>query len=297
MATKRHTAQAPFTALLALPLLVGLAGTPVYAVEPPADAQVMYSNEWLKARLMTAYTLNRHLDPYTLRVDVQDGVATISGRVDNAVEHDLAIEIAKGVEGIREVEDRIRVQPMLAESSPELTDEERSGFAIQVSDATITASVKMRLLWNRHTDGLDIAVTTHRGAVTLEGVVDDAVKRDLAGEIAANTHDVRAVDNRLRIMAGSGPTVGQKVGKAVDKAGAVLSDTWITTKVNAVLGNSDEVDSTEIKVSTKDGVVTLDGRVASAFERTRAPEIVADVVGVRQVENRLSISERLSQGG
>lgn len=306
MSSKRYDQSRPNALPLALILTAGLAGSPVMAAQHPdtkaapqagTAEKVTYSDEQLEARLTTAYKLNRHLYRYPLAVEVTDGVAQVSGQVDNAVEHDLAVEIANGVDGITRVDNRIRVTPELAQSSPEPTDEASPGFARKVSDATTTASVKMRLLWNRHTDGLDIKVATSNGKVTLEGVVDSAVTRDLAGEIAANTHDVREVDNRLRLRDATvqQPTVGDKVGSAVDKAGETISDTWITTKVYASLDNNEEVESTGIKVSTSDGVVTLEGSVASETERLRAPEITANVAGVREIDNRLRVDPRLTQ--
>jgi osmotically-inducible protein OsmY len=306
MSSKRYDQSRPNALPLALILAVGLAGSPVMAAQHPVTKaapqagtaeKVTYSDEQLEARLTTAYKLNRHLYRYPLAVEVTDGVAQVSGQVDNAVEHDLAIEIANGVDGISRVDNRIRVTPELAQNSQEPIDQASPGFARKVSDATTTASVKMRLLWNRHTDGLDIKVATSNGKVTLEGLVDSAVTRDLAGEIAANTHDVREVDNRLRLRDATvqQPTVGDKVGSAVDKAGETISDTWITTKVYASLDNSDEVESTGIKVSTTKGVVTLEGSVGTEAERLRAPEITADVAGVHEIDNRLRVDPRLTQ--
>lgn len=296
MSDQRNERNGLYAGVLALALTGGLGA--VHAVAAETEAKEAPSDIWLESRLITAYTLNPHLSPLELDVSVDEGVATVSGRVDNAIEHDLALEIARGVEGIHKVMDEIRVKPVLVSDGREPSrekDEDGPGFAGSVKDATITASVKMRLMWNRHTDGLDIDVTTHQGRVTLEGVVADDVTRDLAGEIAGNTNDVREVDNRLRVSARTDESIGQKVGKAVDKAGEVISDSWITTKVYAQLDNDDVIDSTDIRVTTQEGKVTLSGRVGSEIERQRAPEIAADVTGVTAIENRLEVEERVSQ--
>ena len=76
-------------------LLTGLilAGSMAARAEEPTGSEA--DDLWIKARIVTAYTLNRHLNPFVLSVDVKGGVATISGAVESSIERDLAGEIAK----------------------------------------------------------------------------------------------------------------------------------------------------------------------------------------------------------
>jgi osmotically-inducible protein OsmY len=53
----------------------------------------------------------------------------------------------------------------------------------------------------------------------------------------------------------------------------------------------DTIKARDIKVSTKDGVVTLTGHVASTTERDRAVQLAKETEGVKQVKDELQIRE------
>src|SRR5690348_4336968 len=65
------------------------------------------SDAAIKAKIITVYTLNPQLNPFDFDVKVNNGVVSISGAVANTVEKDLAVEIAKGVDGVVRVDDSI----------------------------------------------------------------------------------------------------------------------------------------------------------------------------------------------
>jgi len=73
------------------------------------------------------------------------------------------------------------------------------------------------------------------------------------------------------------------------KAGAFANDSWITTKVKAMLAADDKVSALDVKVETSNGIVQLSGFVQSAQERTRAATIAAKVDGVRSVVNSIIV--------
>ncbi|HZG20185.1 MAG TPA: BON domain-containing protein [Herbaspirillum sp.] len=73
------------------------------------------------------------------------------------------------------------------------------------------------------------------------------------------------------------------------KAGAYIDDSVITAKVKAALVEDKQISSLKIKVSTKDGVVTLKGSVPSAELGQHALQLVAGVDGVRDVKSDLTV--------
>jgi len=79
---KRHSVK---SILAASTIAMAVAGMPVLAT-----AGDQPSGSWMKASLMTSYTLNRQLNPFKIDADVQNGVATLRGTVDSEVERDLA---------------------------------------------------------------------------------------------------------------------------------------------------------------------------------------------------------------
>jgi osmotically-inducible protein OsmY len=69
------------------------------------------SDEWLEKRIELDLSLNRNVNMGGLDVEVNDGVATLSGTVTSDRERRLAQQIADSINGIRQVQNKIRVEP------------------------------------------------------------------------------------------------------------------------------------------------------------------------------------------
>jgi hyperosmotically inducible protein len=72
------------------------------------------------------------------------------------------------------------------------------------------------------------------------------------------------------------------------RAGDAMGDAAITAKVKSALMADPDVKALQIDVDTKDGVVTLNGRVDQRTNVNKAVHIAQGVDGVRSVENHLS---------
>ncbi|KFN46124.1 BON domain-containing protein [Arenimonas metalli] len=160
-----------------------------------------------------------------------------------------------------------------------------------IDDATITASVKTRLLADERTKGFDINVDTVRATVKLTGGADSLESKLAAGKIAGEAEGVILVDNQL-IVAGEGTELRQdantatasgEVREAMDEAGDGADDAWITSKVKAQLLADAAVKGTKINVETKANVVTLTGVAESASARDMAIKLAAGTKGVKSV--------------
>jgi len=272
--------------------LASVGATGMAAGTPPktADTQVktttlpdQISDARREAQIWTTYATNPHLHAFDLKVEVKGNSATLNGKVQSDAAKDLAEQIALGVEGIKHVDNRLVVDA--AYEPPKRVAGERS-FGDVVEDATITASVKSKLLWNSHTDGLDIHVDTKNGQVTLTGSVASGTEKDLAGRIAKNTNDVVSVNNQLAVSGKPGTTTKAKdeIKTAATDTKEALSDGWITTKVKSSLMLTRDVDGMEISVTTNNGVVKLAGNVDSKTERERAIDVAQNVRGVKKVD-------------
>jgi len=147
---------------------------------------------FLEGRLVTAYTINRNLNPFDLSVDVTNQKATIGGTVETEAQRALAIEIAAGIDPITDVDNKINIKAGAEEEAERSVGE-------AVDDASTTAAVKTRLLSNDVTSGLTIDVDTRDSVVTLSGQVDTPVESDLATQIAMNTDGVTDVVNKLTV--------------------------------------------------------------------------------------------------
>lgn len=251
-----------------------------YAAESATHTLVDVRQEM---QIWTTYVLNPHLRAHNINVIVKDGKATLTGVVSEEVNKELAKEIAFGVNGIKEVDNQIKVVP--ESMTPQV--EPISSFADVVEDATITATVKLKLLWSRHVDGLKMTVMTKSGRVSLTGHADSVTAKEFAGRLALNTRGVVSVNNALVVSPDHTSRLDvtkDKVSAAATLAEQSISDAWITAKVKSTLIYSTNVSGSTVNVSTKAGVVTLTGKLRSSAEKALAVEIAENVRGVKSVD-------------
>ena len=122
-----------------------------------------------------------------ISVETKNGVVTLTGDVPNDTEKTKAEALAKNTEGVKRVQNEIKVTPE-ASSSKDVGE--------SLSDAAILAKLKAKLLADGIT-GTDVDV--NNGAVVLKGQVDDPQKKSKAEELAKNTSGVKDVKNELTI--------------------------------------------------------------------------------------------------
>ena len=152
----------PLSHALGIALMFGLA--PAIAAEKSLEQAVGEAR--LEGQIGTAILLNRHLNPFEISVDVEGDTAILTGTVDEAIDKELAGRVAMNAKGIARVDNRIAIDANTP-GRPRVDGQRDLGEVLE--DASITASVKSRLLWNELTDGLDIEVDTVDHRVTLTG--------------------------------------------------------------------------------------------------------------------------------
>lgn len=256
-------------------LLIGVA--PMHAMaDGDLSAQLREARQ--EGSIWTAITLNRHLNPFTIDVDVENGTAILTGQVESDIDRDLAEQVALGIDGIEKVDNQLKVD---AGTEPRQAGTERD-LAQRIEDATLTATIKSKLLWNSNTEGMDVNVDTRGGVVTLKGEARSPEAKELAGRLASNTDGVSDVNNLLSVSAAS--TAAARTQDRADQAGAAISDAWITSKVKASYLVSNNLDGLKIDVSTSDGMVRLAGQVPSSTQKELAVETARNIRGVRGVD-------------
>ncbi len=234
-----------------------------------------------EVQIWTTYALNPYLRGESLKATVKDGTAILSGNVHEGISKELAKEIALGVEGIKDVDNQIKVVSEVAVSNVK----PKNNFADTIDDATITAAVKSKLMWSKYTDGLKTTVVTKSGRVSLTGSADGAAAKDLAGRLAANTKGVVSVNNAL-IVFQENNSDKNIVAVAASDAERTVSDSWITTKVKSTLLFSSNVSGSEVEVTTRSGVVSLSGNLENGAEIALAIELAKNIRGVKRVDTK-----------
>lgn len=74
------------------------------------------------------------------------------------------------------------------------------------------------------------------------------------------------------------------------------SDERIEEEINETLARDPEIDASEIEVKVENGVVTLSGSVEEREQKRDVEDLVENVFGVREVENRLRVSRKETEG-
>ena len=268
----KHSRKLALSAAIAMTFFTGMKG----ALASEVSAEITEARQ--ETQIWTTYALSPYLRAHNIKVSVDNGKATLTGKVDEEVNKELAKQIALGVSGIKQVDNQLVVD---GDYTPEPTNTGRS-YGEMVDDASISTVVKSKLLWSKEAQGISVNVETKSGKVTLLGTADSAAAKELAGALANNTHGVVSVNNKL-VVDPSKTTVAQSVEKKSDKVEQVFSDSWITTKVKSTLMYSSNVNSSNISVSTKNGVVSLSGKVNSGAEHALALKLANNVRGVKSV--------------
>lgn len=130
-------------------------------------------------------------------VTTRDHVVTLTGEVNTPEEEARALQIARTTRGVSDVVDRIDVGPRPQAQAPATTSTESLGD--KLSDASLTATVKSKLLADPDTSGLRIDVDTKDKVVTLTGKVKSQAEKGQAVQIARNTEGVKSVTDKLTI--------------------------------------------------------------------------------------------------
>ena len=154
--------------------------------EPPTAN----SDAWLRDKVKVTLLFHRSVSAGTTEVDVKDGIVTLRGDAASQAQKELTTEYAKDVEGVKDVNNEMTVTK---------TPKKTRTAGEKIDDASITAQVKMTLLYHRSTSALNTKVRTKRGVVTLYGKAGNAAELNLAAKLANDVNGVKGVKNRMTI--------------------------------------------------------------------------------------------------
>jgi len=259
---------------IALASLMGSSGAANTLASGTANALV--SSARRETQILSAFSADPLLRAYDLTVSVDGEHAVLGGAVDSNAAKARAAQSAAAADGIRHVDNRIRVDASAV--APIRERVARSAETI-TGDATISDSVRSRLLWNTHTEGLDIRIETRDGKVTLTGSAISYAERDVAGIVAANTNGVVGVSNELALTEQPRPVA--KPGDGNESL--TQKDSWITSRVKSSLALTRGISGAAIAVTTRRGVVSLSGAVPTKADRESAMQVAQDTRGVKDV--------------
>ena len=172
-----------------------------------------------------------------------------------------------------------------------------------LTDSWITTQVYAKFFVDSDIKARNLSVHTDRGVVTLTGAVETPTEHDRAVSTAKSVEGVKQVVDKLsrvapgKSRAGVGAasrqaeSIKEHAVTAADRVGKQISDTLVTTKVQAMFYLDREVKSADIDVTTRDAVVTLTGTVQSEAVRRKAVADAKSTDGVKQVVDKLGVKK------
>ena len=111
------------------------------------------SDAWLRDKVKVTLLFHRSVSAGTTEVDVKDGIVTLQGEATSQAQKELTTEYAKDVEGVKDVNNEMTVTK---------TSKKTRMLGEKIDDASITAQVKMTLLYHRSTSALNTKVKPKR---------------------------------------------------------------------------------------------------------------------------------------
>jgi hyperosmotically inducible protein len=148
------------------------------------------SDAWVTTKVKTLLLFHQNVSSMT-EVNTTNGIVTLKGEATSNAQKDLTTEYVKDVDGVKDVKN-----DMIVSKTSKKKGQTTGG---KIDDASITAQVKMVLLYHRSTSAIKTSVTTKRGVVTLTGKAKNAAEKDLAAKFVKDVKGVKSVKNKMTI--------------------------------------------------------------------------------------------------
>ncbi|MBD3381568.1 MAG: BON domain-containing protein [candidate division Zixibacteria bacterium] len=227
---------------------------------------VMRTDEKLYEDVHNALMYDPATEGFEIEVDVDNGLVRLDGEVESWQEKQLASTVAKGVIGVREVENRITID----------YPEERSDYEIK-------QDVKRRLDTDVWVDEADIEVSVDDGNVNLDGIVGSAAEKRWA-RYDAWVYGAESVDvDNLDVEWFAKDAMKRKQNYED------VSDQDIKQAIKDALYYDPRVYSFNLEVTVDEGAATLAGEVDNLKAKTAAAEDASNVLGVWRVNNHIKV--------
>lgn len=173
---------------------VGMTDTPPVAAVPADSAPqagtvgAKIDDTVVTASVKTALMQEPEVKSMDIQVETRGGEVMLSGFVDNQMQKERAVTVARAVEGVTGVQDSLALK-----TGGETT------VGAKMDDGITTTKVKAALLADSSVKGTDINVETLNGVVQLSGFVDSQAQVDRALQLAKDVQGVTKVDNEMTV--------------------------------------------------------------------------------------------------
>jgi osmotically-inducible protein OsmY len=216
----------------------------------------MKTDTQLQNDVMAELKWNTSINATKIGVEVDKGVVTLSGHVDNYGQKWSAERAAQKVCGVKAL--AVEIEVVLAGSDNR-------------SDTEIARTAENVLEWTTNWPKNQVKVMVEDGWITLSGELDYEYQRKMATTAVRHLMGVNGVSNQITIK-------------------PFLSSSTVKSDILAALKRRALTDAEEIIVTVDGGKVNLSGVVHSWSERDMVSDSVWNTPGVTNVNDNISVA-------
>ncbi|MET0988304.1 MAG: BON domain-containing protein [Steroidobacteraceae bacterium] len=163
-----------------------------------------------------------------------------------------------------------------------------------LKDAWLMGKIETLYTFTRQLNPFDIDTQVEGGVVHLTGSVESEVERDLAGELVKSVEGVTEVRNDLKVASAASLSNARRAEREQLARQRADMRRWVedastSAVVKSKLLANQNTKGLDIKVESRNRVVTLSGQVSSAEERQLAELLARNTDNVAEVRNELTV--------
>ena len=212
----------------------------------------------LSGKVSRAITQQAKLDKHELDIISWQSGVTINGFVSSQAEKDQIERIARSVDGVDSVDNRLEVRSPTGVSSA------------SSHDRALVAAVSAALQQHARDADHNVSVVALNGRVKLEGQVGSANDHSEIVRLVRGVEGVQEVVDNLSLR-------------------PAQPDSEIDHSVRQALLQAEGIDMTGLSIGTKDGIVTVHGAVKNHRDIDRVLGVILMVRGVRDARSDVRI--------
>ena len=238
----------------------------------PFSVRAASMDDQAEKAIASSYTFRTVLDNH-VKVDVDDGVATLTGKVRDEEQSRLAEDTAAAYAGVTQVVNKLKIDADLKPGS----------------DEWIALKIRSRLLVKANVSLTDTKVEVHNGVVYLAGTAESAAQRDLTEAYVKDIDGVHSVSNNIQVVDATKP---KEVKDHSYTVGEKLDDSSITAQVKYELFSHRSTSALKTKINTINGNVIISGAASSDAEKDLVTKLAKSVRGVEAVDNNMTVTPK-----
>ncbi|MCL4206938.1 MAG: BON domain-containing protein [Pirellulaceae bacterium] len=211
------------------------------------------------------------LQGFDINLQVSEGTVVLKGYVASKEQQELALQVARQSEGVKQVVNELDVQRKISQEDCDIAD----AIARELSSQKAAGQLK----------GFRISIDVIDGIATLDGVVATEQQKKLAREVVSGVSGVKGIVDKVAIQPAQISGAPAVAGKPV------ITDAEIARQITANLKKHQDrgdLQGFAIDLSVEKGVVKYDGHVSSEQQIALALEAANQVAGVRDIVCNLS---------